>query len=47
LLKVDSDGLNFTFGEYHERNIVYLRLYEPETPAFDGSWIPGDFEAVS
>lgn len=25
---------------------VYLRLYGPEEPAFDGSWRPGDFEAV-
>jgi hypothetical protein len=26
---------------------VYLRLYGPEAAAFDGSWKPGDFEAVS
>ncbi len=26
---------------------VYLRLYGPEGPAFDGSWRPGDFEAVN
>jgi hypothetical protein len=26
---------------------VYLRLYGPEAPAFDGSWKPGDFEEVS
>jgi len=26
---------------------VYLRLYGPEGPAFDGSWKPGDFEQVS
>jgi hypothetical protein len=26
---------------------VYLRLYGPEGPAFDGSWRPGDFEEVS
>jgi hypothetical protein len=25
---------------------VYLRLYGPEGPAFDGSWRPGDFEEV-
>jgi hypothetical protein len=25
---------------------VYLRLYGPVGPAFDGSWKPGDFEAV-
>lgn len=25
---------------------VYLRLYGPEDPAFDGSWKPGDFEKV-
>jgi hypothetical protein len=25
---------------------VYFRLYGPEGPAFDGSWKPGDFEAV-
>ena len=25
---------------------VYLRLYGPEGPAFDGSWKPGDFEEV-
>jgi hypothetical protein len=25
---------------------VYLRLYGPQQPAFDGSWKPGDFEAV-
>lgn len=25
---------------------VYLRLYGPDGPAFDGSWKPGDFEEV-
>jgi hypothetical protein len=25
---------------------VYFRIYGPEQPAFDGSWKPGDFEAV-
>jgi hypothetical protein len=25
---------------------AYLRIYGPEAPAFDGSWKPGDFEAV-
>jgi len=25
---------------------VYIRLYGPEGPAFDGSWKPGDFEEV-
>ena len=25
---------------------VYLRLYGPQQPAFDGSWKPGDFEEV-
>ncbi len=25
---------------------VYFRIYGPETPAFDGSWKPGDFEEV-
>jgi hypothetical protein len=25
---------------------VYLRVYGPEQPAFDGSWEPGDFEVV-
>jgi hypothetical protein len=25
---------------------VYFRIYGPEQPAFDGSWMPGDFEAV-
>ena len=25
---------------------VYFRLYGPEGPAFDGSWKPGDFEAI-
>jgi hypothetical protein len=25
---------------------VYLRIYGPEAPAFDGSWKPGDFEKV-
>jgi hypothetical protein len=25
---------------------VYFRLYGPEGPAYDGSWKPGDFEAV-
>jgi len=25
---------------------VYLRLYGPDIPAFDGSWRPGDFEEV-
>ena len=25
---------------------VYFRIYGPETPAFDGSWKPGDFELV-
>ncbi|MBO9519786.1 MAG: DUF1254 domain-containing protein [Porphyrobacter sp.] len=25
---------------------VYLRLYGPDGPAFDGSWKPGDFELV-
>jgi hypothetical protein len=25
---------------------TYFRIYGPETPAFDGSWKPGDFEAV-
>jgi hypothetical protein len=26
---------------------VYFRIYGPEPPAFDGSWKPGDFEAVN
>jgi len=26
---------------------VYLRLYGPDGPAFNGSWKPGDFEEVS
>jgi hypothetical protein len=26
---------------------VYLRLYGPEAPAFDGSWKPADFEEVA
>ena len=26
---------------------VYFRIYGPEQPAFDGSWKPGDFEAVN
>jgi hypothetical protein len=26
---------------------VYLRLYGPETPAFDGSWKPGDIEMIN
>jgi len=25
---------------------VYLRLYGPVGPAFDGSWKPGDFEEI-
>lgn len=25
----------------------YFRIYGPEAPAFDGSWKPGDFEAVN
>jgi hypothetical protein len=25
---------------------VYLRIYGPESAAFDGSWKPGDFERV-
>ena len=25
---------------------VYVRIYDPEAPAFDGSWKPGDFEKV-
>lgn len=25
---------------------VYFRIYGPQTPAFDGSWRPGDFEKV-
>ncbi|MFH5776195.1 DUF1254 domain-containing protein [Paracoccus sp. NGMCC 1.201697] len=25
---------------------AYFRIYGPETPAFDGSWKPGDFEEV-
>ena len=25
---------------------VYFRIYGPETPAFDGSWKPRDFELV-
>lgn len=25
---------------------VYFRIYGPQTPAFDGSWKPGDFEAL-
>lgn len=25
---------------------AYFRIYGPETPAFDGSWKPGDFELV-
>ena len=25
---------------------VYFRIYGPETPLFDGSWKPGDFELV-
>jgi hypothetical protein len=25
---------------------VYLRLYGPEAPAFDGSWKPSDFEEI-
>lgn len=25
---------------------VYFRIYGPGQPAFDGSWMPGDFEAV-
>ena len=24
----------------------YFRIYRPEQPAFDGSWKPGDFEAL-
>jgi hypothetical protein len=26
---------------------VYLRLYGPEAPAFDGSWKPSDFEEIA
>lgn len=26
---------------------VYLRLYGPEAPAFDGTWQAGDFELQS
>ena len=26
---------------------VYVRLYGPEGPAFDGTWKPGDFEAIA
>jgi hypothetical protein len=26
---------------------TYFRIYGPEKPAFDGSWKPGDFEAVN
>jgi len=38
-------------GEWIKTNpgkgwFVYLRLYGPEQPAFDGSWKPGDFEEV-
>jgi hypothetical protein len=25
---------------------VYFRIYGPESPAFDGSWKPGDFEEL-
>jgi hypothetical protein len=25
---------------------VYLRLYGPQAPAFDGTWRPGDFERL-
>lgn len=25
---------------------VYFRIYGPQAPAFDGSWMPGDFEAI-
>ena len=25
---------------------VYLRLYGPTKPAFNGDWRPGDFESV-
>ena len=25
---------------------VYFRIYGPEQPAFDGTWKPGDFEAI-
>ena len=25
---------------------VYFRIYGPEAPAFDGTWKPGDFEAI-
>ena len=28
------------------RWFAYLRIYGPEKPAFDGSWKPGDFQAV-
>ena len=30
----------------HKGWFVYLRLYGPEGPAFDGRWKPGDFEEV-
>jgi hypothetical protein len=26
---------------------VYLRLYGPDGPAFDGRWKPGDFEEIA
>jgi hypothetical protein len=26
---------------------VYFRIYSPDKPAFDGSWKPGDFEALT
>jgi hypothetical protein len=26
---------------------VYLRLYGPDGPAFDGRWKPGDFEEMA
>jgi len=26
---------------------TYFRIYGPQSPAFDGTWSPGDFEAVS
>jgi hypothetical protein len=26
---------------------VYLRIFGPEQPAFDGTWKPGDFQATN
>ena len=26
---------------------AYFRVYGPQSPAFDGSWKPGDFEVMS